>query len=262
MYSDTTSLARARRPGRGWRGYFAFLKRSRLPAQPTGFSGPALREVLQLYLLDLAFMVILLTLAIAAMAQGTAIPQNSVGQMAFGAGLVAVIVIAAPIVEEVLFRSWLSGRPGHLFLIPVLIAGAVLGPAFVGFAAYQILAAQGGGSLPGPVAVAVVAAFLAAIAAAGAWRWRGRPPMGWFARIFPLAFWLSTVIFAFVHVFNFPDAGMLTVLPFVLPQFVAGSIFGYARVAHGLWASILLHMLHNATFVAIVLIGLQVGSTA
>ena len=37
----------------------------------------------------------------------------------------------------------------------------------------------------------------------------------------------------------------------------AGSIFGFARVSYGLWASILLHMLHNATFVAMVFVGLS-----
>lgn len=256
MTSDTTSLAHADSLGGEWRSYFAFLRRPRLPAAATGFSGAALRDVLRLYALDLAFMTLLLVVALLAMMQGTAIPKNSVSQMTFGAGLAAVIVLAAPIAEELLFRSWLSGRPGHLFVVPVLIAALLVGPAFITFVAYQILAAQGGGSLPGPVAFGITAAFFAAIAAAGAYLWRGRPPMRWFARVFPLSFWLSTVIFAFVHVFNFPGAGIWTVLPFVLPQFVAGSIFGFARVTYGLWASILLHMLHNGTFVAIVFIGL------
>ena len=260
MTDVSTSLAHSDSLRGEWRSYFEFLRRPRLPLEPTGFSGAALKDVLRLYGLDLSFMALLLVIAVLAVSGGTEMPENSVSQLGFGIGTVAAIVLFAPVVEEIIFRAWLSGRPGHLFLIPVGIAAWFLWPMVVQFAAYLVLAAQGGGSLPGPVAAALAAGFFAAIAAAGAYMWRGRAPSRWFARFFPFFYAISTVLFAFVHVFNFPGANMWMVLPFVLPQLLAGSIFGFARVTYGLWSSILLHFLHNATFIGIVLIGLYLGS--
>ncbi len=260
MTIETTSLAHSESLRGEWRSYFTFLRRPKLPRAPTGFSGAALKDVLRLYALDLAFMALLLVVAVLAVSGGTEMPENSVAQMGVGPGIVVAIVFFAPVAEEIMFRAWLSGRPGHLFLIPVGIAAALLWPMAVQFAAYLVLSAQGGGSLPGPVASALAAAFFAAIAAAGAFRWRGRAPYAWFARFFPLFYAISTILFAFVHVFNFPSENVWVVLPFVLPQLLAGSIFGFARVTYGLWSSMLLHLMHNATFIGIVLIGLYLGS--
>ncbi|MDG6080072.1 CPBP family intramembrane metalloprotease [Erythrobacter litoralis] len=260
MTDISTSLAHAGSLRGEWRSYFAFLRSPKLPAAPTGFSGAALKDVFRLYALDLSFMAVLLVVATLAISGGTAIPKNSVAEMPFGLQTALAIVLLAPVIEEILFRSWLSGKPGHLFLIPVLAIAALLGPALVQFVAYQILAAQGGGSLQAPVAVAIVAAFFIAIYAAGLYMWRGRPPYRWFAKLFPLFYAISTIGFAFIHVFNFPEASVWVVLPFVLPQLLAGSIFGFARVRYGLWSSMLLHALHNGTFVAIVFVGLQMSS--
>jgi len=260
MTDVSTSLAHSDSVRGEWRSYFAFLRRPRLPAAPTGYSGAALKDVFRLYALDLSFMALLLVVASLAVSGGTAIPSNSVAEMPFGIGTVLIIVLLAPLLEEILFRSWLSGKPGHLFLFPVLVIGVLLGPALVQFVAYQILTAQGGGTLQAPVAVAIVAAFFAAIYAAGVYRWRDRAPYRWFAKLFPLFYAISTIGFALVHIFNFPDASWWEVLPFVLPQLLAGSIFGFARVAYGLWSSILLHTLHNATFVGIVFLGLSLSS--
>ena len=256
MTDVSTSLAHSDSVRGEWRSYFAFLRRPTLPVEPTGFSGAALTDVLRLYALDLAFMALLLVVAAFALSSGTAIPENSVSQMPFGVGTALLIVLFAPLIEEILFRSWLSGKPGHLFVIPVLIVALLLGPALIQFVALQILTLQGGGSLPGPVAFGIAAAFFIAIAGAGAYKWRGRPPYRWFSKLFPLFYAISTIVFALVHVFNFPTASVWVVLPFVLPQLLAGSIFGFARVTYGLWSSILLHTIHNATFVAIVAAGL------
>ena len=45
----------------------------------------------------------------------------------------------------------------------------------------------------------------------------------------------------------------------VLPQFVIGAILGYTRVTYGLWASILLHALHNGAFISLVLLASSAG---
>ena len=260
MTIETTSLAHSSSVRGEWRSYFAFLRRPRLPAKPTGFSAAAVKDVLRLYVLDFAFMALLMVAVLLAVSSGTEVPENSVAQLGFGLRTVAAIVLLAPFVEEIMFRSWLSGRPGHLFLLPILLAAALIGPAFVQFVAYQILSAQGGGTLPGPVAFSITAVFFIAIYAAGLFMWRGRPPLRWFARLFPLFYWISTLGFAFVHVYNFPTSSVWVALPFVLPQLLAGSIFGFARVTYGLWSSILLHTLHNATIIGVVLTGLYLGN--
>ena len=53
--------------------------------------------------------------------------------------------------------------------------------------------------------------------------------------------------------------GHRSLLPLVLPQFVIGAILGYTRVTYGLWASILLHALHNGAFISLVLLASSAG---
>ena len=43
-------------------------------------------------------------------------------------------------------------------------------------------------------------------------------------------------------------------LALVVPQFIAGTIFGYARVQYGFWAGVLLHVLHNGTALGLALL--------
>ena len=65
--------------------------------------------------------------------------------------------------------------------------------------------------------------------------------------------------FSLVHLFNFPADQLAMALPLVLPQFVIGAILGYTRVTYGLWASILLHALHNGAFISLVLLASSAG---
>jgi hypothetical protein len=80
--------------------------------------------------------------------------------------------------------------------------------------------------------------------------------LGWFARLFPLFFWLGAIVFAGAHVINFGGENLALVLPLVLPQFVLALILAYARVSYGLWSSILLHMLHNGSVLALALVAI------
>ena len=84
------------------------------------------------------------------------------------------------------------------------------------------------------------------------WTARHRPAMRWFAGLFPLFYWLSTLAFACVHLFNFEEGALFVLLPLVLPQFVLGALLGYMRVTYGLGTSIALHALHNGTAMALV----------
>ena len=53
---------------------------------------------------------------------------------------------------------------------------------------------------------------------------------------------------------------LAVLLPLVSPQLVVGSILGYVRVHYGLWASMMLHGLHNGAAVGAVLLAVSLGA--
>jgi membrane protease YdiL (CAAX protease family) len=46
----------------------------------------------------------------------------------------------------------------------------------------------------------------------------------------------------------------------VLPQFIAGTLFGYMRVRYGFWTAVALHALHNGTALSLALAGEALAS--
>lgn len=67
------------------------------------------------------------------------------------------------------------------------------------------------------------------------------------AKPFKYMFYTSSIIFGFIHIFNFEiTTNVLLLSPLlVLPQLLVGSYFGYIRVKFGLFWSILLHGSYN-----------------
>lgn len=248
MTSETTSLGEANSAREEWQRYAAFIRLPRLPARAQPMSGASLRAVLRMLGLDFAMMAVLMALATLVVAAGVDLPQTALENIDLTLGIVALVVIGAPLLEEIAFRGWLSGRPGHVFGLLALVTA--LGSLVAMVALNQ---ATGVGVLLPAVALPV---FFLGLAAVILWRWRRRPAMGWFTRAFPLFFWLSTAGFACVHLLNYDEGSLYVLLPLVLPQFVTGSILGYLRVNYGLWAAMLLHALHNGTGMAVVLGGM------
>lgn len=261
MDAVTTSGENALAPADTLRGEWArfgvFLKWPKLPDRAPMPRLSSLVAVMRMLLLDFTFMAILLGIAGIAMAVGTDLPQTALSGMEMTPLIIFAAVVAAPLMEEIAFRGWLSGRPGHV-LGWLLLAGAVVGVGVAGFAGGAPSgAAKTGMAFAGlGVLVAIIAAILAIVLL------RKRDAMRWFQRIFPLFFWLSTLAFSIVHVFNFPPDQMVMALPLVLPQFATGMILGYLRVNYGLWASILLHFLHNAAFIGMVVLASGAGKAA
>ena len=243
MHAATTSLAPANSMRGEWRRFAAFLKRPALPERAPLPQAVGLRAVVWLVLLDLLVMAALLGVAGAVMAAGVSLPETALAGMEIGTGIILAVVVIAPLTEEIAFRGWLSGRPGHIF---GLLAGA-LAAMVAGLAAMAFF----GAALATAGLVALAAGTLVALAIV--YRLRHRNTIGWFRRLFPALFWLSTLGFSLVHLTNFPADQLATALPLVLPQFVTGTILCYARVHYWLWASVLLHMLHNGAIIALVL---------
>ena len=222
-----------------WRRYINFLRRPALPERATGPNAQSMAATGRLLLLDYALMAVLMAIGIVAYAAGVEFPENELESLAWGAGTVALIVLIAPITEEVMFRGWLSGRPGHLLAVLALGGGAWV---------LNANAAAGRQADPG----GLLALIVTIVVAAGAiYAFRQRGPLEWFAKAFPVFFWLSALGFAAIHIWNYMEGGGGLVFLLVIPQLIAGTIFAYARVHYGLWSSVLLHMLHNGTAVAL-----------
>ncbi|WP_370190640.1 type II CAAX prenyl endopeptidase Rce1 family protein [Qipengyuania sp.] len=255
MDAATTSLAPANSTRGEWAQFAAFLKRPALPARAPLPQLASLVAVLRLFLLDVMVMAALLAVAGAVMFSGIEVPKTALADMDIGAGIAFAVILIAPLAEEIAFRGWLSGRPGHVL--------AVLLGALAAFGATALLLSAATGPVEGLGAIGptMLKGGAAGLIVAGltVFLLRHRDAMGWFQRLFPLLFWLSALGFASVHLFNFKPDEMMMALPLVLPQFVTGTMLGYLRVNYGLWASVLLHALHNGAFIGLVLLA---GSSA
>lgn len=216
-----------------------FLRRPVLPGSATGFSRRSLSATMRLFAIDIAAMTILALIGGALLLTGVEFPQNALEQIDLSPRWIAIIVLGAPLTEELLFRSWLSGQPGHL-LAGLLAGGIVLLLPLI------ILSDRNW------VMVAVTVMALAALFSL--WRWRARKPVRWFAWAFPAIFWLVALAFGLINTINYEGGSLLAVLPLVIPQFVAGTLFGYARVTYGLWSGMLVHALHNGTAVILMML--------
>ena len=189
-----------------WRRVGNFLLSPTL--DPNGSSRSPLVTLARVYVLDLAIMFGLLTLVALVMAAGIELPRTAIADMEITFQLVLLVVIGAPVLEELAFRSWLNGKPGWLVSL-LLLALAGIGGAFWG------VFHTGDAAVAGVAAIMLGAAPLCIIALA---LLRNRSAPGWYRIIFPGAFWLSAAGFALIHVANFAEQPWYAVLPLVLPQ--------------------------------------------
>ncbi len=157
------------------------------------------------------------------------------------ARLVLIGIVIAPLIEELLFRSWLGGRVAAIIGLPLLAS------------ALAVLSLLGTGISPASgLALTFVLLFLSLAVVK-----RARdldPPSFHFARaqLFPIIFWGSALLFALLHLSNFTE-GMTTPLLVlaVLPQGLVGLILGYVRLRFGLGSAIGFHGAYNAFFISL-----------
>ena len=224
-----------------WRRFGAFLKRP--TPDDSGRAARPFEVLLRIYALDMAIMLVLISCAAIAIALGVELPETALAGMEFTPVLIALVVIVAPVMEELIFRSWLSGKPAQ-----VLAWFAVV----LAFGAVSIFGNEGAVP-PWPFLIAGLAGVVLSLALL----WR-KPAWGWFTKGFPVFYWLSVLSFALVHLANFEEGGAV-LLALVLPQFVLGTMLGYVRTRIGLWAAIALHAAHNATALTIASLAMTAG---
>ena len=149
-------------------------------------------------------------------------------------------LLLAPVLEELVYRGWLTGRI------------AALRFAAYGFAAEAIFI--GALFVPPDMAVTLGLAGVA-VALAGLVHWsltrdRDTAVPEWFTRHFHWFVWGSTLLFGLMHLGNYePLAHPLGVLV-VLPQTIGGLLLAYTRTRLGLGAAMAHHAAYNAVFLA------------
>ncbi|MEW4449019.1 CPBP family intramembrane glutamic endopeptidase [Qipengyuania sp. JC766] len=229
-----------------WTAFWRFVRKPTMPAPGRAPIGRAASGIARMVLLDYLLMIALMLVAGALVAAGVPMPESDLVGADWDAMLIVFALVLAPLGEEFVFRGWLTGRPALVWSTLALVAG---GLGAVLFAGTPVLAG-----------VLVLAGILAALLAA-IFMWK-RPRYEWSPRVFKALFWTSTLAFALVHLTNYSEGSLLALLPFVLPQFIGGTIFGYVRVHYGLWASVIVHALHNSVVVAIALSAMSAAERA
>jgi membrane protease YdiL (CAAX protease family) len=184
--------------------------------------------------------VVIAPLALAGRSAGV-LPVPDTDPDALATSPLAFLVIA-PLIEELAFRGWLTGRL------------AALRFASCGFAAMALMLA--GLSLV-PEHERVLGWAGAGVALAGLIHW-GLTRNGEHARAVPPAFirhiggivWAQALLFGAVHLGNFAAPASPLGLAVVLPQALGGVLLAYIRTRAGLAAAIAYHAGYNALVLA------------
>jgi len=226
----------------------AYIRRPYFPAGKDRVGEAQLKHLVQLLFFTLALAMVvggLVGLFIAG-ASGE-VPENvnqTLGE-SNPAQFLFMGVIAAPLLEEVIFRSWLGGRRACILGLPILFGLAAM---FAGLSANV-----------SPVIIFGIMAGLGVLIGTVGRQFMSLSPEGqkegrW--RLFPVAFYGSALIFALVHLANYEGGLSSPIMALaVLPQALVGLILGYVRMRFGLFHAIIFHAVYN-----LVLIGLLMTS--
>lgn len=160
--------------------------------------------------------------------------------------LFVAIVLLGPLVEELLFRGWLTGTAKSLVLVvcassTFYIAGAALDYLVIEGWPKQVivLALTGGALLALPSSDRGQTASL-------------------YRRVFPLLFWGQATAFGVLHVSSYAFMPSPLAIFATLPLVACGLIWAYARIQLGLLWTIALHAAYNVPSVIGMVIFAQV----
>ncbi|MBC3920310.1 CPBP family intramembrane metalloprotease [Undibacterium sp. CY18W] len=152
-----------------------------------------------------------------------------------------MVILFAPVMEELIFRAGLRKAKYSLFVCPPLLALALLAHKVALVLAIVICA------------IAIIDFFVrkrADVEAKTALKFaRARS----YLLRFPWIFWFYSLCFGFVHMSNYTVSGTpgLLMIVIVAPQFFAGLAVGYLRLRNGILSGMILHASYNCVLVAI-----------
>lgn len=208
---------------------------------PSGLRAPgawrALRTMLGLHLVVLLFVLLPL---LGLWQKAMDLPSPEAFDQVSKVMLVPFVVVLAPVAEELAFRGWLTGRVRALWLV------------LCGFVTAGFLAMVNFHVAETPASFAVLGMGL--VAPVGWWWLRRRSVVPGFERAFPVLVWLSIVVFALMHLSNYPRFSW-ALLPMVLPQLWAGMTLSYTRMRIGIFGAMLIHAAANGISVSLALLG-------
>jgi len=177
----------------------------------------------------------------------TAETSKAFKDMSKGSSFLFIAIILAPLIEELLFRSWLGRIWGILLAMPVLLA---------------ITAALSLYGHRGAIAEAYIFGILIVLGSLALYlqRYFDTKPVKdqhkqAVQQLFPYIFWGTTVIFALTHVQNYTGVSFQPFLILlVIPQFIAGATLGFIRMRFGLWQAMGFHASYNGLAIALSLL--------
>lgn len=181
--------------------------------------------------------------------------QNTVIDLFFSQPFYVVILMVfvwAPVTEELTFRLGLKYSPYRLSFTAgfvIIVVASFLAESIPEIREWVV------GALSGLSTVGRLAAYLGIVTVIGIllgrW-WSYKLPHKRISRFyrkhFALLFYLSSVVFGLVHIFNYYNLDQFWYLfpLLVIPQTIFGIIFAYIRVYYGLIWAIFSHFIHNA----------------
>lgn len=217
-----------------------FAVRPTFRAEPMAWGRAAALAWLTVFVLD-AVLVAGAFLPVAAWGAEAGFFPEPLDREASAVDEVVDFLIVAPLLEELVFRGWMTGR----------IAALRFG--LYGFAAMGLFLAAlfVDGSAATAASLAGVAVAFAGLLHWGLTRERDRAVPAWFTRHFRWIVWGSSVLFGVIHLGNFAPLESPIGLLVILPQTIGGLLLAYTRTRLGLRAAIAHHAAFNAVYLSL-----------
>ncbi len=227
----------------GWRDWLAdvarFVVRPTYVGRPMVWGRTAALLLVMMFALDLAVDTLVSWLTGAWDAQTGFLPEPVEQDIPLAEDMFNALLLA-PVLEEALFRGWLTGRI------------AALRFAAYGFGALGLFTS----SLMVPAGYAAAMSLAgSALVFAGLIHWsrtrhRDTAVPVWFTRHFHWLVWSSTVLFGLIHLGNYEALAHPLGVLVVVPQTIGGLLLAYTRTRLGLGAAMAHHAAYNAVFLA------------
>ncbi len=152
--------------------------------------------------------------------------------------IILLVGIIGPIIEEILFRSWLTSKKVY-FSFFLFVLSWIIYTYIIGYRFYSQ-------KIDLNFYLRIITCMLIGLSA-----YIFIPTKSWaffFNKYYKYGFYISAISFGLLHVTNFFPLGVsrfFICLPFILPQLLLGFILGFIRIKNGLLWSICLHIIIN-----------------
>ena len=214
----------------------AFLSRPKLGSVAELSSGEKTRTGIGLFILSIMTTILFGVLALPVILATDLTAGDKIDEALSGSAWAVLlsVVILGPLVEEIIFRGWLSGTwcsvLATAFGLTAIYGGSALLDSYLG---------EGSAIKPLILAAGAIAIFSVFSLLDNANRIFG------FDRIFPFVFYAQAVAFGALHFQNYAASSLAIALFATLPLIACGLIWGYARVRLGLASAVILHAAYN-----------------